>query len=76
MKKVEFDVGKLVVLISGGPLMTIEKITNYDDKPIQCVWFDKDDNLKRAQFLPDVLTVITEPITISHFTGCANGNVT
>ena len=39
--------GDTVQLKSGGPLMTVEKITN---QTASCQWFD-DKNLKEAEFL-------------------------
>lgn len=35
----KFEIGKIVQLKSGGPLMTIEGIRELD-KIVECIWFD------------------------------------
>ena len=41
------EIGDTVRLKSGGPLMTIEEV---DDEVFTCRWFNKDNDLKSAQF--------------------------
>jgi len=58
----DFKVGDVVVLKSGGPNMTIEKIgprnsTNAENV-IHCVWFvnlQGDEQLKNGEFVPETL---------------------
>ncbi|WP_339068197.1 YodC family protein [Teredinibacter turnerae] len=43
----EFNVGDVVQLKSGGPKMTVEKISDVDeDKIACCAWFDKNNIFK------------------------------
>jgi len=43
----EHEVGDTARLKSGGPLMTIEEV---DDEVVTCRWFNKENDLKSAQF--------------------------
>lgn len=60
MKK--FRIGDTVKLNSGGPLMTVQEITQQYDNGnpldgyhVRCKWFDKED-VKEASFDQDALT--------------------
>lgn len=44
---IEYEVGDIIRLNSGGPLMTIKEVNN---KIITCRWFDKSDNLQNEEF--------------------------
>jgi uncharacterized protein YodC (DUF2158 family) len=44
-----FEIGDRVVLISGGPLMTVMEDTN--GSPVKCVWFD-DNKMKQIDEFP------------------------
>ena len=51
----KFQVGEIVVLISGGPEMTVLQIANNRGKPlIRTTWFEGGD-LKRGQFSEESL---------------------
>lgn len=52
MADVEFKVGDVVRLKSGGLKMTIATI---DGKDIYCKWFDKDTTLKDDYFVKEML---------------------
>ena len=52
-----FKVGDLVQLKSGGPVMTIKEISGLDS--ILCVWF-KDVELVSANFLQETLEIFEE----------------
>lgn len=51
----EIKLGDVIYLASGGPGMTVEKITASGDF-VSTQWFDADDTLHTATFVPDVLT--------------------
>jgi len=57
----DFKVGDVVVLKSGGPKMTIEKIeqSNSNNTDVKCVWFNHlqggDEQLKDGKFVSDTL---------------------
>jgi uncharacterized protein YodC (DUF2158 family) len=44
----QVKVGQIVKLRNGGPPMTVNQIL-WDDM-IECMWFDKDDNLHKEKF--------------------------
>lgn len=52
-----FTPGMLVILKSGGPLMTVEKMyTAADGDPrVSCHWFDKDNKPSSEKFRPEML---------------------
>jgi uncharacterized protein YodC (DUF2158 family) len=50
----EFQVGDIVRLKSGGPLMTIEAIQDDEDNAILCVWFCENEK-KADSFIPETL---------------------
>ena len=51
----DFTPGDLVVLKSGGPRMTVDKIGTVGGQPaVFCVWFEKTE-LKHASFAPATL---------------------
>lgn len=52
-----FTPGMLVILKSGGPLMTVEKTyTAADGDPrVTCHWFDKDNKPSSEKFRPEML---------------------
>jgi uncharacterized protein YodC (DUF2158 family) len=57
-----FKIGDVVVLKSGGPKMTVEKIgprnSNDPDIVARCLWFDNvqgNEQVKDGQFVPDTL---------------------
>lgn len=52
-----FEVGDMVQLKSGGPVMTVKKIDT--PQSILCVWF-KDTELISANFLQETLEVFEE----------------
>jgi uncharacterized protein YodC (DUF2158 family) len=56
-----YNVGDVVQLKSGGPVMTVE--SRYDDEKVNCVWFDSKHVEKRGTF-PDAAldTASTEPL--------------
>jgi uncharacterized protein YodC (DUF2158 family) len=47
-----FEVGSVVQLKSGGPLMTVKAITG---REVTCTWFDDDNKLQSATFPAEVL---------------------
>lgn len=49
----EIKIGDVVLLKSGGPNMTVEKIQ--DNDLADCLWFDQDKNLQRNTFSLNVL---------------------
>ena len=49
----EFNIGDVVRVLSGGPMMTIQKIDPAGD--ILTVWFDVDNHLRSAYFPAAVL---------------------
>jgi len=49
----EFNIGDVVRVLSGGPMMTIQKIDHAGD--ILAVWFDVDNHLRSAYFPAAVL---------------------
>jgi len=58
----DFKVGDVVVLKSGGPKMTIEKIepsNSNNAESVKCVWFnhlqDGDEQLKDGKFISETL---------------------
>jgi uncharacterized protein YodC (DUF2158 family) len=57
----DFKVGDIVKLKSGGPKMTIEKfgtVNSNNADGIHCVWFDNvqgDEQLKSGKFIPETL---------------------
>lgn len=53
----QFNVGDVVQLKSGGPLMTVEEIEG--SASLYCIWFDKTDQ-KSGRFNPATLTVYSE----------------
>ncbi len=52
----EIKVGDVVVLKSGGPLMTVDYI---DDNFVYCVWFDGKEP-KKQEFVSDILKLQEE----------------
>ena len=59
MKTIEINVGNIVQLKAGGPKMTVDKIDNdFCDHVIHCIWFDKNDELKYANFSYETLKVL------------------
>lgn len=48
-----FDEGDVVTRITGGPLMTVEKLRN--DEFVAAVWFDNNGRLHRDTFAPNTL---------------------
>jgi uncharacterized protein YodC (DUF2158 family) len=59
MKTIEINVGDVVQLTSGGPRMTVDRIDHsYCHQPIKCIWFNKTDELKYAQFSHESLKVL------------------
>lgn len=50
-----FNIGDVVMLKSGGPLMTID--SPQDDGTYWCVWFDSKGEQKGSSFRPEVLQV-------------------
>ena len=50
----EFTAGDVVKLKSGGPQMTVE---GTDSDSVECVFFDKDNVLKRATFAKDTVQI-------------------
>ena len=51
----EFEIGDVVVLKSGGPLMTIESFD--ENNRLYCVWFDKDGNQQFNYFIKETVRV-------------------
>lgn len=49
----KFEVGKVVILKSGGPFMTIEGVRELD-KIVECIWFDGS-HVVRAMFRYETL---------------------
>lgn len=55
-------IGDTVVLVSGGPLMTIVDVASYiggDSARVLCGWFAKDDTYQTAEFGLDLLVPST-----------------
>ena len=54
----EYKIGDVVILKSGGPSMTVHNIGNYIDtsnsKGLLCVWFDQNKKVQ-AVFHPDTV---------------------
>ena len=57
----DFNPGDKVILKSGGPEMTVErigKLSNSEDMGVTCIWFERNGNkqeLKRETFIPETL---------------------
>ncbi len=51
----KYTIGDVVYLTSGGLPMTIEFIMG-DDNPIECAWFDKNNELHHDTFFAKALT--------------------
>jgi uncharacterized protein YodC (DUF2158 family) len=64
----EFKIGDLVRLKSGGPLMTVEEVGEramIGGEAVWCVWFEtvgKNQVAKRETFPPAVLEVSSKPV--------------
>lgn len=54
----DFQKGQTVRLKSGGPLMTVEKISS--DGLIRCIWFDLDQNYHHEEFEPETLKEVDQ----------------
>lgn len=54
-----FDVGDLVSLKSGGPVMTVANWLSAES--VELMWFDKDDHLQHHSFFPACLSVEFSP---------------
>jgi uncharacterized protein YodC (DUF2158 family) len=70
-----FKLGDVVQLKSGGPKMTVQHIVADDDfgvsrNDLNCQWFDDKDILKSAIFKPE--TLITEEEANKHITEFSN----
>jgi len=51
-----------VTVISGGPVMTVEKVTNIQgDIRVRCVWFDDHGERKSSCFAPAALKRYEDP---------------
>lgn len=55
--------GDVVTLRSGGPRMTVQKVTDStlhgDSKNVHCVWFDEKHELRKEWFIGIALKVMT-----------------
>ena len=61
MDSIELMPGMIAQLNSGGPLMTIEIINNYDIyTPVCCVWFSANGNLRNGSFNYNVLKIVND----------------
>lgn len=49
MSAVAFKPGNVVVLKSGGPLMTVVYVTSPSDKPVHCAWFEQSNYTDMAE---------------------------
>lgn len=58
-EKIIFKSGDLVRLKSDGPLMTVKRLV-YEDGPIVCVWFDKNNNYQENYYSGDTLDIIKD----------------
>jgi uncharacterized protein YodC (DUF2158 family) len=54
----EFKVGDVVQLRSGGPRMTVQSI-NASTKDVECTWFDGSERFK-DMFQPEMLKIVGE----------------
>ena len=50
-------IGDVVCLKSGGPTMVVKKINDVD---VTCLWFNLNDELQKAKFIPQILVLKTE----------------
>jgi uncharacterized protein YodC (DUF2158 family) len=50
----QYKIGDLVVLKSGGPVLTVEKDKIQDSPHIYCIWF-RDGSVFKQNFHPDTL---------------------
>lgn len=63
----EFKAGDIVMLKSGGPRMTVEKVGKtaiYEEDGVWCVWFEKKGSIQtvcRETFSPVLLEIAKEP---------------
>jgi len=63
----EFKAGDLVMMKSGGPLMTVEQVSKTamtGEDGVWCVWFEKKGNKQtvcRETFLPILLEIAKKP---------------
>ncbi len=56
----KFSIGDIVQLKSGGPKMTIKKVTEgFDEEPIQCQWFSGS-KLQNGWFRPESIMRVDE----------------
>jgi uncharacterized protein YodC (DUF2158 family) len=51
----EWKVGDVVQLKTGGPQMTVQSVDHVLDKSITCSWFDKANKLQNAAFAAESL---------------------
>jgi len=49
-------VGQIAMLKHGGPKMIINQI-HWDESKVECVWFDKSNNLHKEWFSPYILLI-------------------
>jgi uncharacterized protein YodC (DUF2158 family) len=57
----EFQIGDVVQLKSGGPLMTVNEVgENYGVPTVFCAWFDSKENEKSSGFRPELLRKVSE----------------
>jgi uncharacterized protein YodC (DUF2158 family) len=54
----KFKVGDVVILRSGGPAMTVTKVTS---DAIVCEWFDNKQSAQIKHFVPDAIDIYTTP---------------
>jgi uncharacterized protein YodC (DUF2158 family) len=67
----DFQIGDIVRLKSGGPKMTIcgsrdsDYISGAPGAPIDCVWFNQEEEMKTASFLQGTLEKVVDQSTKS-----------
>ena len=60
--KKNFDIGDVVQLMSGGPVMTVSKV---GERYVWCSWFDRKDQPQMASFNPKTLKSVLTPIVLT-----------
>lgn len=63
----KFKVGDVVILKSGGPLLTVAELTETDGNAvIGCGWFTREGEIRSAEFAPALLKLVTVPESKLH----------
>lgn len=64
----KFKVGDVVMLNSGGPLLTVAALTEKDDGDtiVGCGWFTREGEIRTGEFAPALLRAVKLPESSLH----------